>query len=332
MSECLNENELPDDELFRLLIENEDYVRDVSNRIIFPDYNVITIDSIPGDKTIIHVYNSCYGAGLGDFLRGSIILAQCAKHFNLNFHISIEQHPILNYMKNQEVVLEELSPLNKKIHRCTRDCKHLYQVLSQFMNSSDKTIFIQCNLSYLIKFVTPDIKNYINNRFDFKDEYYDSALQYTSQFKQYTVLHIRCLDHHIFGDYKDDNLIDKIANLKLDKNTIVMASNYSVKKSISEMFGYYFIDKEAGHSDLSYYCPELYLTVIEYIILSKSVRNVCFSYYKHGSGFSEHSSVLNNIPYQVMFVDDPNFPVESREYQYEKYVRVWNEKWKERGF
>lgn len=305
MTEYLNETDLNGDELFRRLVSNADELNKSYNRIINPDYNVITIDTNPTNKTIVQVYTEDFGAGLGDFIRGCITLAQCAKHFNVNYHISLEQHPISNYLKNKEDVPEELSSLNKEFYKCgscDNGYTYLYRVLSQFMKSDDKTIFIQTNMGYILNFVTYDIKEYINNCFSFKDEYYEIALQYTSQFKQYTVLHIRCEDHYIFGEYKDDNLMNNISNLKLDKNTIVMANNYSLKKAVCEMLGGYFIDKEAGHSNLIGYCPELYLTIIEYIILTKSTRNICFSYYQHGSGFSEHPSVLNNVPYQVTFI------------------------------
>ena len=332
MSEYLNENEWNDVEMFRLLVNNENDLKITYNRIINPDYNTMTIDSNPIDKTIVQVYNTKFGCGFGDFIRGCITLAQCAKHFNVKFHISMEEHPISNYLKNQDYILKELSPINKKIIRCCSGCKDLYKLLSEFVKSDDKVIFVQSNLGYLVNFVTSDIKEYINNRLTFKDEYYETALEYTSQFEQYTVLHIRCFDHYIFGEYKDDNIMNKIEDLKLDTNTIVMANNYSLKKLVAETYGFYFIDKHPGHSDISYYCPELYLTVIEYIILSKSTRNVCFSYYKHGSGFSEHPSVLHNIPYQVTYVTKPNWPIESREDQYRKYVKAWNEKWDEKGF
>ena len=51
---------------------------------------------------------------------------------------------------------------------------------------------------------------------------------------------------------------------------------------------------------------ELESTILEYIILSKSSNIVCFSYYGHGSGFSEQCAVLNNIPYMVIYLYKPN--------------------------
>jgi len=252
-----------EDELFTLLVTNEKNILNTPNRIITPDYSDIWIYNKPIDKTIVHVYNRNFGCGLGDFIRGSITLSQCAKHFNVKFHISFSSHPISTYLKDEGMEDEELSPENKEIHRCDTGYQYLYQLLSQFVVSEDKTIFIQSNLMYPVTFVTPEIKAYINKCFTFKDEYYNTVLSIISQFEQYSVIHIRCVDHYIFGEYKDDNLMEKIASLNLDKNTIVMANNYSLKKSISETFGFYFIDKEAGHSDFKNYCPELYLTIIE---------------------------------------------------------------------
>lgn len=72
---------------------------------------------------------------------------------------------------------------------------------------------------------------------------------------------------------------------------------------MNKMFGFHFIDKPTIHVSNSKILPdELETTIIEYIILSKSSHNYCISYYNHGSGFSEHCSILNNIPYTLYII------------------------------
>lgn len=56
------------------------------------------------------------------------------------------------------------------------------------------------------------------------------------------------------------------------------------------------------HTDHIYDVNELESTIIDYIILSKSSHTYCISFYHHGSGFSEHCSVLNNIPYTLTYL------------------------------
>jgi glycosyl transferase family 25 len=68
---------------------------------------------------------------------------------------------------------------------------------------------------------------------------------------------------------------------------------------LSILFGFYFYNNTTHHIALKEKY-DLTTTIVEYIILSKSSCNYCFSYYGHGSGFSEQCSVLNNIPYSVI--------------------------------
>ena len=53
------------------------------------------------NKTIIHIYDSNYMRGFGDFIRGSILLAQYAKYHNINFKINTTRHIISNYLNNE---------------------------------------------------------------------------------------------------------------------------------------------------------------------------------------------------------------------------------------
>ena len=66
----------------RLFVENK-----IQQRIIVPKYNIIDlpnnlVNNIDNRKTIIHVLD--YSSGFGDYLRGSILLAQYAKYFTLS--------------------------------------------------------------------------------------------------------------------------------------------------------------------------------------------------------------------------------------------------------
>jgi hypothetical protein len=86
-----------------------------------------------------------------------------------------------------------------------------------------------------------------------------------------------------------------------------MSNNYSLKQNLNKLCGFYFIDSKAVHTaNASNNLNGLYSTIIDYIILSKSSQTYCFSYYAHGSGFSEQCSVLNNIPYTVFYMNSNN--------------------------
>jgi hypothetical protein len=154
--------------------------------------------------------------------------------------------------------------------------------------------------------VSDDIKNYINSTIKFKQIYYDKVNELFN-LKKYNVLHIRCTDDNFNTDFEDNNLLTEIIKLQLSGNTIVLSNNYKLKQKINKLFGFYFIDAKSLHTastNINY--TDLESTIIEYIILSNSSNTYCFSYYHHGSGFSEQCSVLNNIPYSVIFLPSKN--------------------------
>ena len=259
--------------------------------------------NINSKKTIIHVLD--YSNGIGDYLRGSIFLAQCAKFFDVNLKLHVSKHNISDCIENKN----ETRNIDNQIHvfyyvddnNYSNKIK-LFSLINNFKKSNNTQLYITTNLNYNINIVTKDIQNFINSRFIFKKFYYDEVKKLFT-LTNYNVLHIRCNDDYFNCDFNDISLITKIKNLQLNNNTIVISNNYSLKQKLNKLFGFYFIDSKAVHTaKTSNNSNDLYSTIIEYIILSQSSQTYCFSYYKHGSGFSEQCSVLHNIPYTAFFL------------------------------
>lgn len=243
-------------------------------------------------KTIVHVMNHKYG--LGDYLRGSILLAQYAKFFNVNFNLDMSMHPLSKCLTVEaETLVREVECFEYNEGVDEMDVK-LYSFIRKFINSKDETLYVSTNLNYNMSLVSKDIKDFINLSMCFKQEYYTDI-----NLEKYRVLHIRCKDDCFNTDFNDTRLITEIRKLHLGKDTVVISNNYSLKHKLNKLFGFYFIDQETHHFAMANDISELKTTIIEYIILSKSYHTYCFSYYKHGSGFSEQCSILNNIPYSV---------------------------------
>jgi len=284
-----------------------------NNKIVNPKYNVKFYNNLNSNinskKTIIHVIPDING--YGDYLRGSIFLAQCAKFFNINLELDVSPHNISNCIENQNK--NEMRNINKHIYSFFYDNDNNYSdkfklllLINKFKKSKNTKLYIKTNLNYNSNIVTIDIQNYINSCLKFKQIYYDEVNKLFN-LTNYNVLHIRCNDDYFDGDFNDQTLITKIIELRLNKNTIVMSNNYSLKQNLNKLFGFYFIDSKAVHTaNTSNNLNDLYCTIIDYIILSKSSQTYCFSYYSHGSGFSEQNSVLNNVPYTVYYMNSNN--------------------------
>ena len=291
----------------RLPVENK-----IQQRNVFPKYtdfqNNHVNNNVDQHKTIIHVLD--YSSGFGDYLRGSILLAQYAKYFNLNFKMNLSKHYMNNYVTKPDDHVDHVIPNTEKIHLIQFNGKDetsqiMYALIQRFIQSNQETIYITTNLYYNANLVSDDIRNYINSVLTFKQEYYDKAARLFN-LKKYNVLHIRCKDECFTTDFNDFYLLSEIIKLQLDENTIVMSNNYVLKRKINKLFGFHFIDTNAFHTANITNSSELESTVIEYIILTQSVRTYCYSYYHHGSGFSEQCSVLHNIPYSVVYLPNKN--------------------------
>jgi hypothetical protein len=281
----------------------------IINKYDIPIYRNIN-ENINCDKTVVSVY--CKNYGIGDYLRGSIVLAHYAKYFGINFKLCMNAHTICNYLNDVEPIQQPLTENIENYNIATSDPKaapyyKLYLRFIQFIRSPKKSLYIETNMCYNMKVPSQDIKNLINFNLSFKKQYYDMVEQLID-LPSYQVLHIRFGDNYFSSDpdnRKVYNLYREITKLNLPTNTIVMSNSYIIKKKINKAFGFHFIDKSPVHSALitDLNSDNFETTVIEYIILSKSTRTYCFTCLYHGSGFSEQCSVLNNIPYQVHFID-----------------------------
>ena len=256
------------------------------------------------NKTIIHIFDY-FKTGFGDFLRGSIFLCQYAKQYNINIQLNAQKHEIYNYLDSDNNITVSLSNIKITFIKTIMPMhKTMFSSLfNKFIESKEEKLYINTNLFYNKQFVSDDIKDYINSFFKFKQFYYNKAKELT-KFDKYNVLHIRCLDEYFNKEFNSDKLLVEIVKLQLPYNTIVLSNNFSIKTKINKLFGFHYIDNIAHHTgNKSNNCKDFESTIIDYIILSKSCYIYCFSYYDHGSGFSEQCSVLNNIPYKLILLN-----------------------------
>ena len=258
------------------------------------------LNSNQSNKTIEHILDK--SNGFGDYLRGSILLAEYAKRYKIQFKMNISKHPLSNYLDKVDTNSHSVETKIELIcfNGGESDDK-LISLLDKFINSKEETLYITTNLYYNINLVTRDIKDYINTFFNFKEKYYTMAKE-LSKMDKYKIIHIRCQDDYFNKDFNSDKLLAEIIKLQFGPDTIVMSNNYSIKRKLNKIFGFHFIDTLAVHTvNVSDY-KDLESTIIDYIILSKSYYTHCFSFYHHGSGFSEQCSILNDIPYKVVYL------------------------------
>ena len=151
----------------RLPVENK-----IQQRNVFPKYtdfqnnhvNNPVNNNVNQHKTIIHVLD--YSSGFGDYLRGSILLAQYAKYFNLNFKMNLSKHYMNNYVTrtDDDDHVDDVIPNTEKIHLIQFNGKDetsqiMYALIQRFIQSNQETIYITTNLYYNANLVSDDIRN-----------------------------------------------------------------------------------------------------------------------------------------------------------------------------
>jgi len=244
-------------------------------------------------KTIVHLHPTVYKdssnkPGLGDFIRGSIFLAQYAEKNNMLFEISFENHPINKYIESSSKrhfgeILEFYGAY---------DPSKILKQLDLFRTSDESEILLSCNMFYEGTSVSQSVKDYINSVLKFKERYLETALTIIQE--PYHVIHIRCRDNATSNDIYSFYLNMKLNDV-LDSSgaSIVMSNNPILRKTISKSFN---IDETMTKPAHTSHSTDLEGTVLDYIVLSRASKISCFSFYHHGTGFSEQCAFLNNIP------------------------------------
>lgn len=251
---------------------------------------------IASNKTLVHVYLD-KSFGFGDYLRGSICMAQQAKRYNFNLKLDVSGHPIHHYMAK----VEQFNPVNvQKLFNCIDSVETMAYLLNKFQTSTETTLYVASNFFYELP-LSQEVKDFVNSSLEFKEEYYYKTAV-SLPLPAYSVLHVRCSDDHFI---EMDSLLKNIATLSLDCETLVLSSSYALKKNLESIYGFFVLDNKPSHCAFSTDVSELESVVIDYIILSKSKSTKCISFYGHGSGFSEHCSVLHDVPYQLIVQENP---------------------------
>lgn len=274
-----------------------------SSLIQKPNPNTTLLRHNGKQRTVIHVLD--HSNGVGDYLRGSLFLAQYCRKYNFRLQLNVSNHQISSCIDSYSEPIVGIQP-HLILTLGTRENSEsiVYPVCKSFVDSSNTCIYITTNLFYDIAQVTEADKEFIRSFLRFKQSYYDIANK-SIPLETYNVIHIRCSDEYFNKEFSSDKLMAEIAKLQWGQNTIILSNNSSIKKQINRLFGYLYRDGIPIHSGNNTISSDKFTdTILDYILLTKASKIHCFSYYHHGSGFSEQCAVLYNIPYKMTFLTE----------------------------
>lgn len=265
-------------------------------------------------KKIINVLKQNYinnvGMGIGDYIRGSFFLLQFCKEYNIEFDLDFTQHPLSKYLLFQKDSIEE-----EKIDYDMVMYLHVDMITYQdFMNNyifhqNEENYYLYTN-NYPMNIISEDEKTIIKNKFIPNQELICEIENVLNKLKlikkEFNVIHIRVGDRYFNSDNKlDDKTLNDIYdildnNINSNEKYLLLSDSNELKVILKNKYKkleveIYDILHLAG--DLSNE-KALKNTLVDFFIMTFSKYIIGLSIYNHNTGFSQYCSIINNIPYK----------------------------------
>lgn len=260
-------------------------------------------------NTLKQKYKNSIGMGIGDYIRGSFFLIQLCEKYNFEFGIDFSQHPICKFLENKKDDSKEIVDYDNVLYFFEYNRENM---IMNFINSNHNN-----NIHYLytnnhpnINKITDAQKNIIKNSFNPTKELNDSIECTLNEFNliknDYIVIHIRVGDRYIVDNKNIDNqTVSDIINIL---NGINAKNNYLLLSDCNQLKEYLKIKYPILNCKINKIChlthnaddEAIKNTLIDFFLISYSKRIISMSIYNHNSGFSEYCAIMNNIPINLV--------------------------------
>jgi hypothetical protein len=244
--------------------------------------------------------------GLGDTVRGTILLYQLSKQFKFNLYIDISRHPISKFLKY---------PSNHP-HKQLLE-KHNYK--TPFIGSSEqelldyfRTEFANRDIIWGLTNATrgniwvpkipidKDIQQILQQIFQPTPQLEQNIQTYLNKIpKSFVALHYRVGDSDLLHQTNqiDENTAIQHVQKRLKPNTVFFSDSQTLKNMIRKHFKDVIVfDHEIGHVGVETDEQKICNTLIEFFILSKAKSIHTINYYDWISNFTNIVHKISNIP------------------------------------
>lgn len=289
-------------------------------------------------KKIVNVYQLNYvngkSSGIGDFIRGCFCIMQIAQRLNIEFDIDISNHPISNYLENPKKIdginydnieiyfeynRDSLGTSNYENKPININIDFLNKTI-QLLNSKDCEVFgFFSNAFPCFNKYTIEGREFINSRLqpnELMKKYIDSTLmELKLKKKGYGVIHIRTGDKYLVNGEKMAidfiNKIKKIISKQIipERRYLIVSDSNILKSQLKLYPNFYMLIRNIEHLGGEYEKSAtasigIMNTMLEYYLMSYSNCILSLSVYEHISGFSKYCSILNNIPFNYIRIEE----------------------------
>jgi hypothetical protein len=216
------------------------------------------------------------------------------------------------YFKVEKIDYDETS---NEFHTLLKKC------IDYLNNLTMTTYHGFCCEFELFKTIREDHKEFIRSKLvpnEFMEKYTETALKEMGLTNiPYTAIHIRCVDQVCFPNMMTllpeflQTLESKVKQyIKPNKYYILITNHNQLKdyygkyKNIASRIGEVCHTGGASHSGDNPPPTDGAVrdTVLDYFLLTKAEEIIGFSPYKHGTGFSQETAKLYNIPHTLVFI------------------------------
>ena len=284
-------------------------------------------------KKIVCVYQLQYinmpSEGFGDFLRGCFYIMQLSKLLNIGFELDISNHPIAKYIintgKNSNINYDNLEYIqghNRPPHLWHNPNMYLdYNFANQIIDKLNNyhyshTYGLLVNAFPIFYNFLDTGRSFIKSMLQpntFMQEYIDYTFNEMSLKKNtYATIHIRCGDEYLTNTKNMDNnfitRIKKIINNLIvpNKKYLIISDSNVLKLTLKSNPNFYIINRKIEHlgGELlkSSETNGVMNTLLDFYLMSYSNAIFALSAYGHISGFSKYCAVINNIPFNFIFI------------------------------
>ncbi len=265
-----------------------------------------SVENFTVQKHVRHLYTRTIPRGMGDFIRGSIVLAKLCKERGVSFDIDYSMHPIHNYMINSkknaafETNMSAVRTLEDKVHTI----QEMNAELDKELANKDLVFFGAVN-PHIVYPIDDDIRAFVRDSFlptdEIKNAVDETVIKLLGEKKPYAIVHARMGDHilvdkHTENSSKYDTIREKIKsqlhNVK-DMPILVLSDDPNFKTYLHEKDGYFAVPTQPLHTMKD---GDVKDTMVDFFLLCGASAIIQYSTYEWGSGFSDRAIDLYNIP------------------------------------
>ena len=291
-------------------------------------------------KRIVNVYQHQFDTfktpGFGDYLRGSFCMMQVIQllndycNANIEYDMDIRNHPMSRYFETEpldsKLQYSRMGNFYFKVEKVKKDendpgFQDILKKCIDYMNKLNMNTFycFSCEFEFFHT-IEESHKEIIRSKLmpnEFMENYIQEALDVMGLGNiEYTVIHIRCRDEVSFPAMT--LLPESLAMLETKVTEYMKPNTYYLlltnHNQLKDYFGKYTnIASRIGgvchtggacHNGDNPEAPDEAVrdTVLDYFLMTKAKAIIGFSPYKHGTGFSQETAKLYNIPHTMVFI------------------------------